>query len=149
MLSMKMGANPASRGAVTYVRSLFAVQMKLGALNVHFHMSVCVYVCVCVCLCMYVRPQAKALASSNMASLRQECESLREQLEEEQESKMELQRLVSKLNSDVTHWRSRLEADSIQHGDELEDAKYDTRTHTHACTHAHTNAHTHACALSP
>lgn len=61
-----------------------------------------------------------------MLAARQECESLKEQLEEEQESKVELQRLVSKLNSDVTHWRGRHEADVIQHSDELEEAKYGT-----------------------
>lgn len=48
---------------------------------------------------------------------------LKEQLEEEQESKQELQRLVSKLNSEVTHWRSKHEADTIQHADELEDTR--------------------------
>lgn len=48
---------------------------------------------------------------------------LKEQLEEEQESKQELQRLVSKLNSEVTHWRSKHEGDTIQHADELEDTK--------------------------
>lgn len=57
---------------------------------------------------------------------------LKEQLEEEQESKLELQRLVSKLNSDVTHWRSRHEADSIQHSDELEETKYVTHDAIHA-----------------
>lgn len=49
---------------------------------------------------------------------------LREQLEEEQESKQEMQRLVSKLNSEVTHWRTKHEADTIQHADELEETKY-------------------------
>lgn len=48
---------------------------------------------------------------------------LKEQLEEEQESKQELQRLVSKLNSEVTHWRGKHEADAIQHTDELEDTR--------------------------
>lgn len=68
--------------------------------------------------------QAKALLGSSLSALRQESDTLKEQLEEEQESKQELQRLVSKLNSDVTHWRSRQEADAIQHSDELEEAKY-------------------------
>lgn len=66
-----------------------------------------------------------------MAAARQDCDSLKEQLEEEQESKLELQRLVSKLNSDVTLWRSRHEADSIQHSDELEEAKYISHKYTH------------------
>lgn len=56
--------------------------------------------------------------------MRQECEVLKEQLEEEQESKQELQRLVSKLNTEVTHWRTKHESDAIQHADELEDTKY-------------------------
>lgn len=80
---------------------------------------------VCEWLCHgSVCRQAKALLGSSLSVLRQECDTLKEQLEEEQESKQELQRLVSKLNSDVTHWRSRHEADAIQHSDELEEAKY-------------------------
>lgn len=53
---------------------------------------------------------------------------LKEQLEEEQESKQELQRLVSKLNSEVTHWRGKHEADSIQHAEEVEETKWVART---------------------
>lgn len=67
--------------------------------------------------------QGKQALSNSLSSVRQECEVLKEQLEEEQESKQELQRLVSKLNSEVTHWRSKHEADTIQHADELEDTK--------------------------
>lgn len=67
--------------------------------------------------------QGKQALSSSLSSVRQECEVLKEQLEEEQESKQELQRLVSKLNGEVTHWRSKHEADTIQHADELEDTK--------------------------
>lgn len=53
---------------------------------------------------------------------------LKEQLEEEQESKQELQRLVSKLNSEVTHWRGKHEADGIQHAEEVEETKWVART---------------------
>lgn len=67
--------------------------------------------------------QGKQALSNNLSLVRQEREVLKEQLEEEQESKQELQRLVSKLNSEVTHWRSKHEADTIQHADELEDTK--------------------------
>lgn len=59
-----------------------------------------------------------------MNSARQECEVLKEHLEEEQESKQELQRLVSKLNSEVTLWRTKHESDAIQHADELDETKY-------------------------
>lgn len=68
--------------------------------------------------------QCKQGVSSTLSSVRQDCEVLREQLEEEQESKQEMQRLVSKLNSEVTHWRTKHEADTIQHADELEETKY-------------------------
>lgn len=76
-------------------------------------------VCVCVCVCR----QCKQAVGSSLSSARQECEVLKEQLEEEQESKQELQRLVSKLNSEVTHWKTKHESDSIQHADELEETK--------------------------
>lgn len=70
-----------------------------------------------------LRSQGKQALSNSLSSVRQECEVLKEQLEEEQESKQELQRLISKLNSEVTHWRSKHEADTIQHADELDDTK--------------------------
>lgn len=74
-------------------------------------------------VCLWCGCQCKQAVSSSLSSVRQECEVLKEQLDEEQESKQELQRLVSKLNSEVTHWRSKHESDSIQHTDELEDTK--------------------------
>lgn len=67
--------------------------------------------------------QCKQVVSGALSSVRQEADVLKEQLEEEQESKQEMQRLVSKLNSEVTHWRSKHEADAIQHADELEETK--------------------------
>lgn len=72
--------------------------------------------------------QCKQALNVSLGSVRQECEVLKEQLEEEQESKQELQRLVSKLNSEATHWRTKHEADTIQHTDELEETKYRTRS---------------------
>ncbi|XP_045079642.1 putative uncharacterized protein MYH16 [Coregonus clupeaformis] len=41
-------------------------------------------------------------------------EVLKEHLAEEQENKLELQHLLSKLNTEVTHWRTRHEANAIQ-----------------------------------
>lgn len=68
--------------------------------------------------------QGRQAVGGSLASARQEREVLKEQLEEEQESKQELQRLVSKLNSEVTHWRGKHEADTIQHTEELEETKW-------------------------
>lgn len=73
---------------------------------------------------MSLRLQCKQAVGGSLSSVRQECEVLKEQLEEEQESKQELQRLVSKLNSEVTHWRGKHEADAIQHAEELEETKW-------------------------
>ena len=47
----------------------------------------------------------------------------REQLEEELESKAELQRQVSKLNSEVQQWRARFESEGSARREELEEAK--------------------------
>merc|ERR1712186_317079 len=48
---------------------------------------------------------------------------LREQYEEEQESKAELQRSWSKANAEVASWRTKYETDAIQRTEELEEAK--------------------------
>lgn len=75
------------------------------------------------CVCFLLGCQCKQVVTSSLNSARKESEVLKEQLEEEQESKQELQRLVSKLNSEVTHWRGKHEADALQHTDELEDTR--------------------------
>ncbi|XP_047225664.1 myosin heavy chain, skeletal muscle-like [Girardinichthys multiradiatus] len=48
---------------------------------------------------------------------------LREQYEEEQEAKAELQRAMSKANSEVAQWRTMYETDAIQRTQDLEEAK--------------------------
>lgn len=48
---------------------------------------------------------------------------LREQLEEEMESKAELQRELSKANGQVVQWRTKYETDAVMRIEELEDAK--------------------------
>lgn len=59
----------------------------------------------------------------SLQSSRHDCELLREQYEEEQEAKAELQRCLSKVNSDVAQWRHKYETDAIQRTEELEEAK--------------------------
>jgi len=48
---------------------------------------------------------------------------LKEQLEEEQEAKAELQRELSKANGQVVQWRAKYETDAVMRIEELEDAK--------------------------
>ncbi len=49
-----------------------------------------------------------------MQSARHDCDLLREQFEEEQEAKAELQRGMSKANSEVAQWRTKYETDAVQ-----------------------------------
>ncbi|KAF3700456.1 Myosin-16 [Channa argus] len=58
-----------------------------------------------------------------LANSRHDLSLLKEQLEEESEARGELQRLVSKLNADVTSWRSKYETDAIHRTEELEETK--------------------------
>ena len=67
--------------------------------------------------------QAKNALAHAVQSARHDCDLLREQFEEEQEAKAELQRSMSKANSEVAQWRTKYETDAIQRTEELEDAK--------------------------
>ena len=67
--------------------------------------------------------QAKNALAHCVQSARHDCDLLREQFEEEQEAKAELQRGMSKANSEVVGWRSKYETDAIQRTEELEEAK--------------------------
>lgn len=72
-----------------------------------------------------VTPQAKNALAHALQSSRHDCDLLREQYEEEQEAKAELQRALSKANSEVAQWRTKYETDAIQRTEELEEAKYE------------------------
>ena len=65
-----------------------------------------------------------ALAHAVQSS-RHDCSLLKEQLEEEQEAKAELQRALSKANNQMVQWRAKYETDAVLRIEELEDAKYD------------------------
>ena len=68
--------------------------------------------------------QAKNALAHGLQSARHDCDLLREQFEEEQEAKAELQRGMSKANSEVAQWRTKYETDAIQRTEELEEAKW-------------------------
>ncbi len=72
-------------------------------------------------MCVYV--PGKEQFSSCGTLIQHDCELLREQFEEEQEAKSELQRALSKANAEIAQWRTKYETDAIQRTDELEDAK--------------------------
>ncbi|XP_030646524.1 myosin-16-like [Chanos chanos] len=67
--------------------------------------------------------KARSAAVIGLANARHDLDLMKEQLEEEQESKAEMHRLISKLNSEVTTWRTKYETDAIQKTEELEETK--------------------------
>ncbi|KAI1882424.1 hypothetical protein AGOR_G00250560 [Albula goreensis] len=69
------------------------------------------------------KAKAKNALAHGLQSARHDCDLLREQFEEEQEAKAELQRGMSKANSEVAQWRTKYETDAIQRTEELEEAK--------------------------
>ncbi|TFJ97332.1 Complement C1q subcomponent subunit A [Platysternon megacephalum] len=70
-----------------------------------------------------LKAKAKNALAHVLQSARHDCDLLREQYEEETEAKAELQRSLSKANSEVAQWRTKYETDAIQRTEELEEAK--------------------------
>ena len=54
-------------------------------------------------------------------------ESLKVQLEEESEARMELERQLQKANSDAAAWKSKYDAELIAHADECDELRYDKK----------------------
>ncbi|TUE70084.1 Phosphatidylinositol 4,5-bisphosphate 3-kinase catalytic subunit beta isoform [Bagarius yarrelli] len=67
--------------------------------------------------------KAKNALAHAVQSARHDSDLLREQYEEEQEAKAELQRSLTKANAEVAQWRTKYETDAIQRTEELEEAK--------------------------
>lgn len=60
---------------------------------------------------------------SDVRNLNADIDTLREQLEEEQESKSDMQRQLSKANTEVQMWRAKFEGEGTARAEELEEAK--------------------------
>lgn len=67
--------------------------------------------------------QARVALAHAVQASRHDCGLLREQLEEEQEAKAELQRALSTANSQVVQWKAKYETDAVLRIEELEEAK--------------------------
>jgi hypothetical protein len=55
-----------------------------------------------------------------------ELESLKVQLDEECEARLELERQLTKANGDAAAWKSKYEAELQAHADEVEELRYKT-----------------------
>lgn len=67
--------------------------------------------------------QARVALAHAVQASRHDSSLLREQLEEDQEAKAELQRALSNANSQVAQWRAKYETDAVLRIEELEDTK--------------------------
>ena len=57
-------------------------------------------------------------------TLEVELESLKVQLEEESEARLELERQLAKANGDAASWKSKYEAELQAHADEVDEIRY-------------------------
>lgn len=57
-------------------------------------------------------------------TLEVELESLKVQLDEESEARLELERQLTKANGDAASWKSKYEAELQAHADEVEELRY-------------------------
>ena len=68
-------------------------------------------------------PQRRSSLESTLHSIEVELESVRVQLEEECEARLDLERQVSKANSDALNWKSKFESESAAHSEEVEEMR--------------------------
>jgi len=62
--------------------------------------------------------------AAHVKNIQHENDNLREQLDEESESKADLQRQMSKLNAEIQQWKARFDSEGLAKVDEIEEAKY-------------------------
>ncbi|XP_068184845.1 myosin-7-like isoform X2 [Antennarius striatus] len=67
--------------------------------------------------------QGRVALAHAVQTSRHDCGLLREQLEDEQEAKAELQKALTKVNSQVVQWKTKYETDAVMKIEELEEAK--------------------------
>ncbi|CAF4091056.1 unnamed protein product [Rotaria sordida] len=69
----------------------------------------------------------------NIRYLTSDLEQVREQLDEEQEAKIELQRQVTKLNAEVQQWRAHFQSQGIDRGEEFEEGEEQVEAALNKC----------------
>lgn len=75
--------------------------------------------------------QARQKLSSEVRNLTSDLDALREQLEEEQDVKADLQRQLSKANTEAQQWRAKFEGEGAARAEELEESRSVSR---HSCS---------------
>ncbi len=67
--------------------------------------------------------QARQKLQNEVRNLRADLDTAREQVEEEQEGRTDLQRQLSRANQEAQQWRSKFESEGQARTEELEEAK--------------------------
>lgn len=67
--------------------------------------------------------QGRQKLQGEVRNLNSDLDALREQLEEELEGKSDLQRQLSKANTEIQQWRAKFESEGTARADELEESK--------------------------
>ena len=67
--------------------------------------------------------QARQKLQSEMRNMHSDLDGIREQLEEEQEARSDLQRALSKANTEAQQWRAKYESEGTSRAEELEESK--------------------------
>jgi len=65
--------------------------------------------------------QARQKAANDLRNLMADLDALREQLEEEQDAKADMQRQLSRANAEAQQWRAKYESEGLAKADELEE----------------------------
>lgn len=86
--------------------------------------------------------QARQKLSTEIRNLQADIDALREQLEEESESKADMQRQLSRANADAQSWRVKYESEGLARAEELEDAKRKLQVKLQEMESAVDSAHT-------
>ncbi len=58
-----------------------------------------------------------------MRNFEHECNTIREQIEEQVEARAEVLRQLSKVNADIQSWRAKFESEGLARTEELEESK--------------------------
>lgn len=70
--------------------------------------------------------QRRSMAENSLHTLEIELESIRVQLEEESEARLDLERQLAKANSDAMAWKSKYDAEAAARQEEVEELRYTT-----------------------
>lgn len=68
--------------------------------------------------------QRRSTLEANLHSMEVELESVRVQLEEEAEARLDLERQLSKANQDCLSWKSKYDHECTTHTEEIEELRY-------------------------